>query len=175
MVKTWMSGSNVVDMTIFCAVHGFSPEDILHDEMDAWGRIMLIFWENWFSGVLNPNPSGGFWLGVILTSFREVKGQNINVKVKRIKHGNTLFLVRFPGVLWYAESNSECKIMLKCLEKRAKWLPIKNLHSDSDSAHPKTPGYEFSQNVSENSPPNLKKGFSKNMYALTTIQSFFFF
>ena len=49
-----------------------------------------------------------------MTSFREVKGQNINVKVKRIKHGNTLFLVRFPGVLWYAESNSACKIMLKC-------------------------------------------------------------
>ena len=55
-----------------------------------------------------------FVFEVILTSFREVKGQNINVKVKRIKHGNTLFLVRFPGVLWYAESNSACKIMLKC-------------------------------------------------------------
>ena len=83
-----------------------------------WGASFRIHFEKirirGFSGVLNPNPSGGFWLGVILTSFREVKGQNINVKVKRIKHGNTLFLVRFPGVLWYAESNSACKIMLKC-------------------------------------------------------------
>ena len=45
-----------------------------------------------------------------------LRGQrsNINVKVKRIRHGNILFVDRFPGFLVYAESNSECKIMLKC-------------------------------------------------------------
>ena len=64
--------------------------------------------------MLNPNPSEDFLFEVILTLFREVKGQNINVKVKRIRHGNTLFVDRFPGFLGYAESNSECKIMLKC-------------------------------------------------------------
>ena len=49
-----------------------------------------------------------------MTLFREVKGQNINVKVKRIRYANTLFVDRFPGFLVYAESNSECKIMPKC-------------------------------------------------------------
>ena len=47
--------------------------------------------------MLNPNPIEDFLFEIILTLFREVEGQNINVKVKRIRHGNTLFMVRFPG------------------------------------------------------------------------------
>ena len=78
----------------------------------VWDRMMLTSGLNLGCAVSESEWIFSIWSH--FTSFREVKGQNIYAKVKRIRHGNTFFMVRFPGVLWCAESNSQYRIMLKC-------------------------------------------------------------
>ena len=110
MVKTWISRSNVLDMTIVCAWFvsgGYTARWI------ECMRMMLTSSLN-----LGCAESGSEWflknLKSIWPLFERSNVKNINVKVKRIRHGNTLFRVRFQGVLWCAKSNSECKIIPKC-------------------------------------------------------------